>query len=269
MKANKNIKHFTFEDELINTAKNFIKADIAKNGNLNFSNDYIEAMTSYRNYLCKKFCGLKFQLNLMCASQDSDNWDAYGNHTFPVNFGDTWEIIAGNALADFRLVNDYQNWPNGKAYFPDFREANFIGDFKTIKTDFLKKSVDENGNNYLSQGGAFDLMEYHEYRNAINKYLVSGKLDEHLTALITACIYRVDETEKKMHGNEIYYIENVICLPAVFMLQIKTSDNIIKTRKTKITCGMYPQNVDNIKNLAASIAKAPAGITKYYENSAA
>lgn len=266
----KNIKHFTFENDLIKAAKTFIKGDIAKNGNLNFSNDYIEAMDEYRKHLCAKFCGKKFQFNVMWADQtegeSATNWTPYGNHTFPVNFGDTWEIIAGNVLAEFRLANEYKNWPNGKAYFPDFREANFIGDFKTIKTDFLKKSLDENGNNYLSQGGAFDLMEYHEYRDAINRYLAVGKLDEHLTALITACIYRVQKDE---FGNETYYIENVICLPAIFMLQMKTGDKLIKTRKTKITCGMYPQNIDNIKNLAASIASTPEGIQKYYDSSAA
>ena len=131
--------------------------------------------------------------------------------------------------------------------FPDFREDAFIGDFKSAICSLY---ADTKGNHsrslpigYLCPGGCADLYKLEEYKMDIENYLETGKLSEHLTAMLVFAIYEYKYDEKT--GEKYAIIYDVLVLPALFCINFRKSGKVA-TRSGKVTIGFYERNIDFI-----------------------
>lgn len=244
MKQNPNKKEFTFEKKLYKAVDEFIAEDTAA-GNNNFSEEYCEAMNTYRKLFNKEFCGMRYKMPLFKSRPGMTVW----NHDkeCDINFGNIWETEANSFIRDCRSIYGYKAWPNKITEFPDFREDAFVGDYKSGIT---KLYADTPANRtrklpigYLTPGCAADLYKISEYEQDIETYRTTGKLSDHLTALIVYALYeyKYDETT----GEKYAIVYNVIVAPAIFCINF-LKDGGLQTRSGKITIGFQERNIDNI-----------------------
>ena len=87
------------------------------------------------------------------------------------------------------------------------------------------------------------LYKIEEYKMDIENYLETGKLSEHLTAMLVFAIYEYKYDEKT--GEKYAIIYDVLVLPALFCINFRKSGKVA-TRSGKVTIGFYERNIDFI-----------------------
>ena len=237
-------KEFTFKQKLYKAVTDFIVEDRLLGRN-NFSEEYVDTMKLYRKLFVNKFCGAEYKMPLIKKAPGSTVWTSTNNSD--VNFGNVWEGEGNRFMQPIREAFGYKPWPNKISEFPDFRETDFIGDFKS---GICSPYADTKSNcsrdlpiGYLCPGGCADLYKLEEYKRDIENYLETGKLSEHLTAMIVYAIYEYKYDEKT--GEKYAIIYDVLVLPALFCINFRTTGKLA-LRSGKVTLGFYERNIDFI-----------------------
>lgn len=234
-------KEFTFKKKLYKAVSDFIAAD----QNNNFSEEYVEAMKLYRKVFTKKFCGVEYKMPLMKKLPGSTNWNSTDNSD--VNFGNIWEGEANRFIKPIRDAFGYKPWPNKITEFPDFKEDEFVGDFKSAICSLYADTKANRTRNmpigYLAPDGCADLCKVEDYKKDIKTYLETGKLSDHLTAMLVFAIYEYKYDEKT--GEKYAIVYDVMVLPALFCINFRTNGELA-IRSGKITIGFYERNIDFI-----------------------
>lgn len=242
-------KSFSFENDLYSAVDKFIEEDAGNN----FSPEYISAMKEYRLILNAHFCGRKYKMPLIESEPGSEKWKVTSE--CDINFGNIWETQCNRFIKPIREMYGYKAWPNKITQFPDFKEDCLVGDYKSC---ICYLYLDTPANRTLgkpigciSPGGEADLYKIDEYKADVESYLATGKLSEHMSALIVFCVYEYKFDEKS--GDKYAIIYDIVVAPAIFFLNFMTNGKI-KTRSGKVTIGIKERNFKNVmkKNFGIS-----------------
>lgn len=244
MKQNIYKKEFAFEKKLYDAIDKFIIED-NKAGRGNFSIEYVTAMKTYRKLFNNRFCGMRYKMPLIVAEPGSDVWKS--KKDCDINFGNIWEAEANLFIKPIREIAGYKPWPNKITQFPDFREDAFVGDFKScisnICADTKANRTKGMAIGTINPNGEADLYPTKDYIDDINVYQETGKLSEHLTAMLVFAVYEYKYDENT--GEKYAIIYDVIVAPAIFCINFK-KDGTVKIRSGKVTIGFKERNIDNI-----------------------
>ena len=244
MKQNQFKKEFTFEKKLYKAAEDFMVEDTKLHNN-NFDPQYYEAYKTYRKIFNEKFCGRRYRMPLLESIPGSAAWITSADSD--VNFGNIWESVANKFIKPIRETFGYKAWPNKITQFPDFREETFLGDFKSAQTCLYADTKGNQTRNlpigYLTPNGVADLYPVEDYKKDIEMYRETGKLSDHLKALLVFAIYEYKYDENT--GEKYAIIYDVIVCPALFCINFRTSGELA-IRSGKVTIGFQERNIDYI-----------------------